>query len=1396
MSAPDESGYTLKKLLSQNEMCQSWLAVDNQAGTDCFVKTINPDSSVDKAVAASILQNSYSLQRRLRNSRIITAVRKQLSGGSLYVEYRYLDRDVWQQLTEDFFWRFPRSILIQMFLLVDLLHLREVVHCDLKLGNFLVKTVGDEPELILVDLDFLVEAGASPKGRVFGTPNHIAPEILANDTIVAQSDNYSLGVALKNCLGYLDNLGGDAGQCASSVVERLSRLTDRLTMEDPLLRPYNLLDALLKAELVDETTAREASKKLFSYQMMGDLGRTRTIKAEDGKSLWKVICEDNRVLGIHDEFVRELSEIWGQSRLKALELFKTMVARGDLERYGDYWRLDFSEEAVKDILDEFDDALGRPDSVTRYGGLEGHALAEEAKRAVAGFKEKGDYMKALIDLTSVWKRLQSDASVSADDRRGIVRESAFLAVGLGRLKDAVELFQQLDGITEHRSQPDLEARYEQVGAMLNLGETTESTAVIAMAINEAKSVKNAYYELQFLRMEAWRLGLQGDNEKAEALLESVLQRAGVEQLHEVEVTAHYTAGVISWRREQFGLAKERLLKGYDIARKHGLLSKSIGTILGLSMLNCEMALYGAAVKYGKLAIRHIKEMVDRSSVANLAVTLSPTYSRLGEHKKAQYWLLKMIAPELCVPSRDRMVSFYVTEGFIRINRGECGSASQPLAKAQDIIGSSTRSRLAAKVYHNLAELALCQGLRERCRHYQAEGIGRLGSQADEASHTELELLGILNDIYNDDQVGKARALLPLADSLVASSSFYFAALGLFHFIVNSDRSDAAEDLDRFNPVIEISRKSRAPFFKALTIMIDQVYSTHRDPGSVVRGLKATYRILEASGNRFAALVVCRRLAREYRDVASYKLARKFYDQSLKLARALQNESMAQKLLTEMEAVNQTGTDQSALVESVYGISEVLKNIKNYGKSLERAVQFAVDQTGAERGVILLKNEHMPGLQAAAVVNCDEDSLDDIADFSASIPLDVARQISPLIIDNAVTDKRTKNYKSIVAHNILSVICIPITLDDRVLGVLYLDHHTIPALFDRNDVIYVSSIANLLAVMVATVRSYRDMTLINRQLVEDVNKSGGRQTFVTEDVSLRELFGKLPEIARTNAPVLIVGESGTGKEILCEMIHNLSLRCGKPLIKLNCAAVAGTLIESELFGVAANVATDVKEREGKFAAADGGTLLLDEIGDMPLEVQAKVLRAVEYQQFEKVGSNKTMHTDIRFVYATNKDLAAMIKAGSFRHDLYYRINTVVIEIPPLRERRDDIILLTDYFLGLFSQAGKAPRLGGEAMEALVEYPWPGNVRELRNLVERCCILYPGQTIGVANLPPEIAAHRPPPGHGEEALERVEKEKIRKALAQHNWNQSRASAQLDIPLSTLRRKIKKYNISRLV
>jgi len=332
----------------------------------------------------------------------------------------------------------------------------------------------------------------------------------------------------------------------------------------------------------------------------------------------------------------------------------------------------------------------------------------------------------------------------------------------------------------------------------------------------------------------------------------------------------------------------------------------------------------------------------------------------------------------------------------------------------------------------------------------------------------------------------------------------------------------------------------------------------------------------------------------------------------------------------------------------------------------------------------------------------------------------------------------------------------------------------------------------MAVMILTIRSYRDITVINRQLVEDVSRVGSRQQFITQDASMLALFGKLPEIARTNATVLIVGESGTGKEILCEMIHKLSLRAEKPLVKLNCSAIVSTLIESELFGVAANVATDVKERDGKFSAADGGTLLLDEVGDMPAEVQAKVLRAIEYQQFEKVGSVKNIHTDIRFIYATNRDLADLVKRGEFRQDLFYRINTITIEIPPLRERQADIPLLVEFFVSLFAAEGRAPGFSSKAMETLIAYPWPGNVRELKNVVERCCILYPGEKVSIPQLPREIQNSTGDGEAKEAAAMLTEKQRIRHALVKHGWNQSRASEDTGIPLSTLRRKIKKYKI----
>jgi len=250
-----------------------------------------------------------------------------------------------------------------------------------------------------------------------------------------------------------------------------------------------------------------------------------------------------------------------------------------------------------------------------------------------------------------------------------------------------------------------------------------------------------------------------------------------------------------------------------------------------------------------------------------------------------------------------------------------------------------------------------------------------------------------------------------------------------------------------------------------------------------------------------------------------------------------------------------------------------------------------------------------------------------------------------------------------------------------------------------------------------------------------------------------------------------------------------------LVKLNCAAIASTLIESELFGVAKNVATGVTERKGKFSAADGGTLFLDEIGDLPLEIQAKVLRVLEYQQFERVGSNRTTSTDIRFIYSTNKDLKKLIGQGKFRDDLYYRINTITIELPPLRERPDDTMLLVEHFIKLYAHdEQRYPRFSAGAIEALLAYPWPGNVRELRNFVEKFCILSPGRLVDVSNLPKEFLIQEGIDTRRKQSAQSLEKATIRELLSANDWNQSMVARIMHIPLTTLRRKIKKYHITR--
>jgi two-component system nitrogen regulation response regulator NtrX len=307
----------------------------------------------------------------------------------------------------------------------------------------------------------------------------------------------------------------------------------------------------------------------------------------------------------------------------------------------------------------------------------------------------------------------------------------------------------------------------------------------------------------------------------------------------------------------------------------------------------------------------------------------------------------------------------------------------------------------------------------------------------------------------------------------------------------------------------------------------------------------------------------------------------------------------------------------------------------------------------------------------------------------------------------------------------------------------------------------------------------------------------------ESQVMRAMREQIALAAPTMGRVLIHGENGSGKELAARAIHALSARAERAFVEVNCAAIPEELIESELFGHEKGAFTGaVARRRGRFELADGGTLFLDEVGDMSLKTQAKVLRALEEQSFERIGGKETVKVDVRVIAASNRNLPALIAEGRFRDDLYYRLNVIPIEVPPLRERREDIALLVEHFLALFcAENGKRQkRVAGEALAYFIAYDWPGNVRELRNMVERLVIMAPGDTIAPDDLPAPLRPRSeaaPAPEARErtlkEARDGFERAYILAELRAHDWNMTRTAERLGIERSHLYRKVRAHRIT---
>jgi transcriptional regulator with GAF, ATPase, and Fis domain len=422
--------------------------------------------------------------------------------------------------------------------------------------------------------------------------------------------------------------------------------------------------------------------------------------------------------------------------------------------------------------------------------------------------------------------------------------------------------------------------------------------------------------------------------------------------------------------------------------------------------------------------------------------------------------------------------------------------------------------------------------------------------------------------------------------------------------------------------------------------------------------------------------------------------------------------------------------------------------------------------------------------------------------SEYVSTEVMTSREAILAEDVAHDRYLSNRESLSELGATSLICAPILFGEKVLGLVHLYCTDLTKTLDAEDLEFAVAVAKQLGVAIHNLQKQDSLASENRSLRDQLRVES---ELVGQSPEIKKIESDIGRVAATNATVLIRGESGVGKELVARALHYSSLRKDGPFVCLNCAALTETLLESELFGHEKGAFTGATDKKiGKFEAAHQGTIFLDEIGEMNLNTQAKFLRVLEGHPFERVGGSTPIRVDVRLVAATNQALEEAVRAGTFRRDLFFRLQVVEVRVPPLRDRRGDIPLLAEHFLKRFvRETGRKIRgFTPAAMKKMEEYHWPGNVRELRNVVERAVALGNGPMIDAADvLLSTLEASRPstPEAAATDAyeavsLEEVERRHILATLQHTDWNKSQAASILNIERSTLDRKIKAYGLSR--
>jgi transcriptional regulator with GAF, ATPase, and Fis domain len=474
---------------------------------------------------------------------------------------------------------------------------------------------------------------------------------------------------------------------------------------------------------------------------------------------------------------------------------------------------------------------------------------------------------------------------------------------------------------------------------------------------------------------------------------------------------------------------------------------------------------------------------------------------------------------------------------------------------------------------------------------------------------------------------------------------------------------------------------------------------------------------------------------------------------------------------------------------LFEFSERLLGNYDLGNLLEALMDSVIAITNGDKGFLILTEGHE--LRVKVARNLKRENLADaLSQLSDSIIDKVVKTRKAVIVSDALSDAEFANAMSVMSLKLSSVMCVPLLERGNLLGVIYVGNDSVGGLFDESHLEVLTIFAAQASLIIRNALLVNELKLDN-QLLSDKLEALRFGEIIGSCPAMQDVYRKVQKIATTDISVLVTGETGTGKELIAREIHRRSGRASGPFVTINCGAIPENLLESELFGHVRGAFTGaIANKAGKFHAADGGTIFLDEIGEMPLNLQVKLLRALQEKVVVRVGETRAEAVDIRVLTATNRDLEAEIKAGRFREDLYYRLNVVNVHLPPLRDRGDDLTVIAKYLLHRYAAefGGTVKGFSPNAAIAIRKFSWPGNIRQLENHIKKACVLSDKALLGPEDLGlsadalPEILPLA-------DAKERFQREYINQVLELNNGNRTKTARDLGVDPRTIFRHLEK-------